>query len=188
RLKVPKKETRNVELRGEARLLQELTAGVSSVFPNILPLRTFIEETTRVLSSLGFTRSNSLCAVGLSRDSLAGPLLSSLSSAWGPPYVTHSLGAQCNVGSTGLHTMLLHAPLKDSRSRTKIVVFTGPNLACNQDGEAGWMYRANRPEPVPTCGELGAFVEGLKGGRYKLAGAADPTGLDTGGVRVEELD
>ena len=46
-LKVPKKETRNVELRGQARMLQALTAGINRKFPNALPVRTFVEETSR---------------------------------------------------------------------------------------------------------------------------------------------
>ena len=174
--------------RGEARLLQELTSGVSSVFPNILPLRTFVEETTRILSTLGFTRDNTLAVVGLSRDERTRPLLNALSKVWGEPYVTHSLGSQCNVGPTGLKQILSHAPLQNSQSRTKVVIFACPNMACNQDGDAGWLYRPNRPEPVPTSSELVEFVSRLKAGRFNLNPHGAPPAGDPGGVDRESLD
>ena len=72
---------------------------------------------------MGFSKENSLAVVGLSRDEVTRPLLKSLTAAWGEPYVTHALGAQCNVGREGIRQCLDHAPRRKSSDRTKLVIF-----------------------------------------------------------------
>ncbi len=168
KLKAPKIETRNVELRGMARKLQMLTKGVQKVYPLAMPMDVFVEEATRVLADMGFNASNSLAVVGLTRDEVTRPLLHAVTRAMGEPYVTHSLGGQFNVGKEGIKQMLNRAPQKTSGARPKLVFITGPNLAVNQDGDTGIMYRKNRPEPVDTNSELLEFVRKFKTGTFNL--------------------
>ncbi|GMH88184.1 hypothetical protein TrST_g10285 [Triparma strigata] len=168
RLKVKKGETRQVELRGQARKLHELTVGITRKFPNILPLQVFMEESSRILNNLGFDKDSALAVVGLSRDEVTRPFLNSITEAWGEPYVTHSLGAQCNVGREGIKQCLEHAPKKTSNARTKLVIFCCPNICCNQESETGLMYRNGKPEPCPTNSELQEFIKKLKVGTFNL--------------------
>ena len=60
RLKAPKKEVRHSELRGHEKKLEELTKGIQKVFPNAIPMVTFVDECSRMLADFGFNRDNSL--------------------------------------------------------------------------------------------------------------------------------
>ena len=113
-----------------------------------------MEESTRLLADLGFDKDNALAVVGLSRDEVTRPFLNTITKCWGEPYTTHSLGAQCNVGKEGIKQCLEHAPKKTSNARTKLVIFSSPNICCNQESEMGWLYRNGKPEPCATNSEL----------------------------------
>ncbi|GMH50318.1 hypothetical protein TL16_g00743 [Triparma laevis f. inornata] len=142
--------------------------GITRKFPNILPLQVFMEESSRILNNFGFDKDNTLAIVGLTRDEVTQPFLNSITSSWGEPYVTHSLGAQCNVGKEGIKQCLEHAPKKTSNARTKLVFFCCPNIACNQESETGLMYRNGKPEPCPTNSEFLEFIKKLKVGTFNL--------------------
>ena len=148
--------------------MKALTAGVQSQFPNAMPLSVFMEEIKRCLAQFGFHGHNSLAVVGLTRDEAARPLLNAISEVYGEPYVTHSLGAMCNVGREGMRQILGHAPKAVSNMRTKIIIFTAPNVACNQDGDTGIFYRPNLPEATVTSWELSTFVKQFRRGTFNL--------------------
>jgi hypothetical protein len=189
KLKAPKGETRQVELRGQVRKLYELTKGVQSKFPNAMPLTAFVAEAKRVLHDLGFQVEKSLAVVGLTRDEVTRPFLNAITDVFGEPYVTHSLGAMVNIGKEGMKQILLHAPRLASNHRTKIVIFSAPNIACNQDGDTGMLYRPNLPEATVTNSELTQFIQKFQRGTFNLHKSQRNIGEDPGDdIDVDMMD
>lgn len=68
--------------------------------------------------------------------------------------MSHSLGAACNIGKAGFKQILMHAPRRTSSARKKIVIFASPNVAMNQDGDAGILYRKGLSEETKTSEEV----------------------------------
>jgi hypothetical protein len=48
----------------------------------------------------------------------------------------------------------MHAPRRTSSARKKIVIFASPNVAMNQDGDAGILYRKGLSEETKTSEEV----------------------------------
>jgi len=188
RLKAPKKEVRHSELRGQERKLDELTKGITKVFMNAMPMANFVEESKRILNDFGFNRDNSLAVVGLARDEVARPLLHALCKEWGDPYVTHSLGAQCNIGITGIKQCVSNAPeVQSNGGRKRLVIFTGPNIAVNQDSEVGFLYRERKSGVTNTNNELHEIMKSFKRGGLSVSSSASSLDL-AGKVDMEDLE
>jgi len=112
-----------------------------------------------------------------------------LSKKWGDPYVTHSLGAQCNVGREGLRQCVQHAPeAKSNNGRKKLVIFTSPNIACNQDSEVGLLYRANKSGVSHSNNELTKILQSFQRGNLNVVNKIDGSMLDMNDLEMSLLN
>ena len=116
-----------------------------------------------ILAPHGFNEANTIALVAQCRDEIAKPFVTAIDHNWNGSFNISSLAGTVICGKVGFTAAIHHAP-QDEKGIERYVVFVGPHIAIDADGNVGNVVRRGRKAVSSACGALIAFCGELTSG------------------------
>jgi len=111
---------------------------------------------THALRQHGFTAQSTMAITAQCRDEICKPFVEAISTNWSGSFNLGSLAGTVNAGTNGFTAALSHAP-QNADGVGRYVVFCGPHIAIDADGNIGKVVRRGRAGLGNACGALIGF-------------------------------
>lgn len=143
------------------------TAAFEATLKRIYPGAMNHEEAAVAIKALlrkrGFTEHSSIALVSQCRDEITKPFTQAIDTNWMGSFNISSLAGAVFTGKTGFTAAIHHAPQNEA-GEERYVVFCGPHVAIDAEGNVGKVERRGRKGCSMACGALVAFCNELGSG------------------------
>jgi hypothetical protein len=147
-------------VRDTTGLTPAFTNRLNELFPGAMQHEEAAVAIKHTLRKHGFTAAGSIALVAQCRDEITKPFHTAIDHTWNGSFNIGALAGTVICGTTGFNAALHHAP-QDEDGKERYVVFCGPHIAIDENGEVGKVIRRGRKNASSACGALIAFQKEL---------------------------
>ena len=148
---------------------------LDELYPGALNYEEAVVRVTHVLNRYGFTADSSIALVSQCRDDVVGRYVHAIDVNWKGSFNLSSFAGTVFAGKTGFTAALHHAPT-NSDGKERYVVFCGPHIAIDAEGNVGPLVRRGQKVTSSACTSLIRFRKELQSGKVDMA--LDPLNLE----------